>query len=266
MKTIDGNDVRVTISITCPNCNGDPPPFQGEAGGCGTCQQNGRAQTALSLDRVRDLLAELETPGSEEPGADPEPIPFDETAIVCWPGVFHEASPGNERKADHFEVDSGIRRLEIELDVRFGGFAADGSHALIWCHRGPWKGPGMKWKGNQLAYLNLIHRGGGVSLQQRVSVDPEATSNRKAKVPQTLKTGLWYHVRYVYNGMDRFASTTLTLDESPIAAIKEQDDHFRTLTAAAGCSLVIGHGPDEAGPEQPSYGWSWANLVLHETQ
>ncbi|MCP4660450.1 MAG: hypothetical protein GY856_34035 [bacterium] len=269
MKTIDPpiepNDVKVMITTTCRACGGEPPPITEETGGCSHCGSSGRTITFLPLARLRDLFAEFEEPHPEEPGSEPEPIELDDRALVCWPGVFHEPIPGNERKADHFEVVAGIGRLKVSFDFRFGGFDADGSYALIWCHRGPWRGPRMKWAGNQLAYLNLISRDGEVRLQQRVSVAPESTSNRKSRVSRELQVGHWYHLQYIYDGSARVASTVLTLDQGPIAAIREQGDDIRSslTNSRSGCSLVIGHSADEAGPEQPSYGWAWANLVLH---
>lgn len=53
--------------LLCPRCNGDPPPFQGESGGCRRCQQSGKVGISLSRTQVLRWLLFGDLPEPEDP-------------------------------------------------------------------------------------------------------------------------------------------------------------------------------------------------------
>jgi len=53
--------------LPCPRCNGDPPPCQGETGGCGRCHQLGKVSVPLSRKQVLRWLLFGDHPEPEDP-------------------------------------------------------------------------------------------------------------------------------------------------------------------------------------------------------
>lgn len=263
-------DCRIPVSRLCPVCGGSPPPIAGETGGCPRCASMGRIWEYVSIPELATLLRDPPAPPPPPPpppdDGPPAAIVCREADLLCKSGVFHRPREGHERRVFRVPRTAPLSGFVLEMDVKFGGWVdVSKNHAIAWVHGGPWQGP---WNGRVWGYLNLFSppAAGAGAVHQRVHVRRQAeASNVRRPLAAAVEVGRWYHLLYTYDAGSRSASTVITDSAGGrVAALTVEDDTFVELVPEGEIDVVVGHGPDEAGPEVPTYGWEYANLRITE--
>jgi hypothetical protein len=178
-------------------------------------------------------------------------------------GVFHSPTPENFKKRFNLPVTAGqeFTRICIALDVTIGSWylndegKIDGNHSIFWLHRD------KRWAGNLLGYVNIFGPEKNF-LKMSTNIDlPKGKmhANKKNAVFQENQT---YHFEYIYDTQEGIYKTVVQHKRKIFVQVQDSTTVEKIISKEPGFFLVFGHSDDEAGPEVPTIGWKYANLVV----
>lgn len=219
---------------------------------------------ASIVDRATGI-AEFVTPGAPEENelasaadAADEPLVFSFRRT----GVFHTAKTGQEKGIIRIPVPNelNLAKLTVTWDVIPGPWHSKtphGNHAMIWLHRG-------KFRSNTMANVNAFGpKKSFVKMNQ--NVDMAAKTNTNAKVGMALDKGIAYRVVYTYDAANRDVTTKIYNEKLELLKTMQMKGTAQNRTLkipVSGMIAEFGHYKGQHFPELPSYGWSYANIIV----
>jgi hypothetical protein len=181
--------------------------------------------------------------------------------IFTAPGLFHTATPGNEKKTFNIALPSQMVAKSVIVDMDFvpgpwNHAKTPGNHALVWLYRG-------KFRGNTIANVNAFSPPKQtLKAAQNINLPAGNTTQDEQGVPWV--QGQRYHLKYTYDAQHGTITTALSSNGATL----------RTLTfpgtapggvldiPASGLTAEFGHYANQEGPEVASYNWQYWNLRI----
>lgn len=192
----------------------------------------------------------LQPPSSMD---DPEPG----AVVFELPGIFHSPTPGNESRRFNvpFPGNPTYSRIILEMDFTHGGWSADPSdnHGVFWLNRG------TRWRSNMFGYLNIFGPGTN-QLKLATNANLDAGDVQAKSVGAFFMPGGTYHVRYEYNILESFYEATVTRGDQVVGVVRDIPTVNQIRTVGENWFVDFGHNLEAAGPEVPTYGWTYSNL------
>ncbi|HEX4966200.1 MAG TPA: hypothetical protein VF173_35655 [Thermoanaerobaculia bacterium] len=194
----------------------------------------------------------------EEPTQQPPTVSGN---VFSVPGLFHTASPGNEKKQYKIDFAKVIHSKKVIVDLDFvpgpwNTAKPAGNHALIWLYRG-------KFRSNSIANVNAFAPP-KTSLKMNENLDLPAGGVQAKEVPVPWEMGTLYHLHYVYDFAANFITADLTTGSQTVVSTGMQGtSKARTVDIpTTGMTVEFGHYANQEGPEVASYGWQYLNLRI----
>lgn len=219
---------------------------------------------ASIVDRDTNI-ADFVTPGAPEenelasaPEAADEPLVFSFRRT----GVFHTAKVGEEKGIIRIPVPNelSLDKLTVTWDVIPGPWhtkSPSGNHAMIWLHRG-------KFRSNTMANVNAFGpKKSFVKMNQ--NVDMAARTNTNTKVGLALDKGIAYRLVYTYDAANRDITTRIYNEKLELLKTMQMKGTAQNRVLkipVTGMVSEFGHYKGQHPPEMPSYGWSYANIIV----
>ncbi len=182
-------------------------------------------------------------------------------AEVVREGVVHRPTASNERGGIDIPFNGGeiFSKIIVELDVTMSGWhnRSGDQHNIFWLQNT------NVWRGNLYGYLNV--RGPNRNrVKNNTNVGLSAGDFAIIETDRALQTGVTYHVYYEYNTQlgevkiiftrkDTGAEVLRMTGGTTVGAIRVKSPNF---------FIKFGHTSHEAGPEVPTFGWTYANVCV----
>jgi len=181
--------------------------------------------------------------------------------VFTTPGLFHTASPGNEKKTIKINLqrELSLRRLVLEMDFVPGPWnraKIPGNHAVVWLYR-------EKFRSNTIANVNSFGPNKfTLKAAQNINLPPGATTQDEGGI--AWEQGRRYHLKYTYDAEHGTVTVVLSSGGTTIKTLTypgTAPNHVLTIPAN-GLTAEFGHYADQEGPEVASYGWSYFDLRI----
>ncbi len=72
--------------------------------------------------------------------------------------------------------------------------------------------------------------------------------------------GNTYHVQFEYSTLEGFYEATVTRDGQVVGTVRDVPTVNQIRTVGENWFVDFGHNLEAAGPEVPTYGWTYSNL------
>jgi hypothetical protein len=178
--------------------------------------------------------------------------------VLEKPGVFHTPTQGNESKRFNlaFPGNPVFSKIILDMDFRHGGWHArsDENHAIFWLNRG------TKWRNNLFGYFNTFGPG-----ENKVKLSTNVNLNggiRAKTVGATLQPGNVYHVHFEYDTNTNVYFAEISQNGQSVVRVTDQPTANNINTVEQNWFVDFGHERGAAGPEVPTYGWDYMNLLV----
>jgi hypothetical protein len=183
------------------------------------------------------------------------------TVVFSQDGFFHSPARGNDKGVLHIPVprELALSRITIDWDVTVGPWSKrkpDGSHAMLWLHRG-------KFRSNTVANVNAWGMEKRfIKVNQNLDLPPRKNTNTSVKLG--VEQGRTYHVRYVYNALNK----TIDVAFSEGGELRQTGRLPGTVKnhtlkiPKSGLVAELGHYSTQHPPEVETWGWSYGNLRI----
>lgn len=192
----------------------------------------------------------LQPPGMTDP-----PIPG--AMLFELPGLFHRPTIGNEQKRFNIPMPGNpvFSRIVIDMDFVHGGWQqpSNNNHNIMWFNRG------TVWRSNNFGYVNSFGPGSNF-------IKLTTNANLPAGVVQTKQQGAQlfegntYHLHFEYDtAIDRII-VQVSQNGNNLVNIVDVPTVNTIRTVDNNWFVSVGHGPDEEGPELPTYNWEYRDF------
>ena len=192
------------------------------------------------------------------PPSDGPPVEPGATVLEV-PGVFHVPVPGAESKRFNMEFPGNptFSRIILDMDFVHGGWHArsNDNHGIFWLNRG------SKWKNNLFGYLNVF---GPEENKLKLSSNANlGAGNVRAKtVGAALQPGTTYHVHFEYNTNTDTYFAEISENGQLVVSVSDRTTVNKINTVEENWFVDFGHERGAVGPEVPTYGWQYMNLLV----
>jgi hypothetical protein len=272
----DGTQIGATASLAFKPLS---LRFFGDAFGLLSEQQTADARSQVSCDQPFYAYASIYTGVNQEmmivapagsgastltaPGSGtPDPPPSTGGSILfSASGVFHTATPGNEKKTFNIVLPNALslRKMVVDMDVVPGPWdraKVPGNHAILWLYRG-------KFRGNTIANVNAFSPP-KVTLKAAQNINLPAGSLTQEEQGVPWVQGRTYHLKYTYDAEHGSVTVVLSAGGTAVKTLQFAGTAPNGVldVPATGLTAEFGHYADQEGPEVASYGWSYANLQI----
>lgn len=189
------------------------------------------------------------------PGMTDPPIPGAE--VFELPGLFHRPTIGNEQKRFNIPMpgNPNFSRIVIDMDFVHGGWQqpSSGNHNIMWFNRG------TRWRSNNFGYVNSFGPGANfIKLTTNVNL-PAGAVQTKQQGAQIFEGNL-YHLHFEYDTDINRIIVQVSQNGNNLVNIVDVPTVNTIQTVENNWFLSVGHGPDEEGPELPTYNWEYRDF------
>ncbi len=162
-------------------------------------------------------------------------------------------------------------RIDVDLDFLRGAWAmpapaTGGIHNIFWLHRGV---RGGNWLDNVVMYMNVIGRR-AFRLSSNLGITDRAIWSQNIEDGFPSVEGQRYHVETMYDAAGQRRSFRVTQGSSvianaqdvPVVASIPSRSPYPGGQSAFFLEIGVGAWDPAGGPEVPTYGWEYSNVVI----
>jgi hypothetical protein len=204
----------------------------------------------------------LVAPGSGSGGGGTgTPPPAGGSILFSAAGVFHTASPGNEKKTFDIVLPSALslRKMVVDLDFVPGPWnraKIPGNHAILWLYR-------STFRSNTIANVNAFSPP-KLTFKAAQNINLPAGDLTQTEQGIAWVQGKHYHLQYTYDAEHGMVTAVLSSGGTTLKTLSYPGTAPNGVLdiPAKGLTAEFGHYADQEGPEVASYGWSYANFQI----
>jgi hypothetical protein len=274
----DGSQIGATSSLTFKPLS---LRFFADAFGLLSEQQTADARAQVSCDQPFYVYATIYTgansqmmmvtpagsgastlvaPGSGSGGTGTPP-PAGGSVLFSAAGVFHTASPGNEKKTFDIVLPAAVslRKMVIDMDFVPGPWnraKVPGNHAILWLYR-------SVFRSNTIANVNAFSPP-KLTFKAAQNINLPAGDLTQTEQGIAWVQGKHYHLQYTYDAEHGMVTAVLSSGGTTLKTLSYPGTAPSGVLdiPAKGLTAEFGHYADQEGPEVASYGWSYANFQI----